>query len=241
MMRHGRMFDGIDVVPILLQAGADLEARDNLGHTVLLRSLTDLKAVKKLLDLGAKVGARDIYGNSVLHLICQNPFSQDILRLLVEAGADLTWVNHEGNTILHETSKPVLLTDHLTQVRFLEVLLQLGVAVAQKNYSGATPLHITCSSRPNSGSAQIWKAIIDLLLGPKFGIGINEGDNNGIRAIHLAATISEQLVHWLVDAGADPAVRTREGQTPLQVACRARQTNVVGMLWNYIQREPSLI
>lgn len=230
MMRHGRMFDGIDVVPILLQAGADLEARDNLGHTVLLRSLTDLKAVKKLLDLGAKVGARDIYGNSVSHLICQNPFSQDILRLLVEAGADLTWVNHEGNTILHETSKPVLLTDHLTQVRFLEVLLQLGVAVAQKNYSGATPLHITCSSRPNSGSAQIWKAIIDLLLGPKFGIGINEGDNNGIRAIHLAATISEQLVHWLVDAGADPAVRTREGQTPLQVACRARQTNVVGML-----------
>jgi len=45
-----------------------------------------------------------------------------------------------------------------------------------------------------------------------------------------ASTISEQLVHWLVDAGADPTVCTREGQTLLQVACRARQTNIVGML-----------
>jgi ankyrin repeat protein len=92
MMEYGFTPDAIDVVPILLNAGADLEARDNLGRTVLLRCLDNLKAVKHLLGLGANVGARDIYGHSALHLMCQshNAFSVDLLKLLVEAGADPT-------------------------------------------------------------------------------------------------------------------------------------------------------
>jgi hypothetical protein len=154
---------------------------------------------------------RDIYGHSALHLIYQIPFFIDLLRLLVDAGADPMWVNYDGNTIMHDALKLAPLMGPLTQVRFLIVLLELGVPVIQKNYSGATPLHIACGTYLSSGSAQIGKAIIDLLLQPNFRIGIDEGDNNDIRAIHLTATISEQLVHCLVDAGADPAASTREG------------------------------
>ena len=107
---------------------------------------------------------RDSYGHSALYLIYRIPFSIDLLRLPVDAGADPTWVNYDGNTIMHEALKLAPLMGPLTQVRFLKVLLELSVPMIQKNYSGAIPLHIACSTYLSSGSAQIRKAIIDLLL-----------------------------------------------------------------------------
>lgn len=231
MTRHTHY--NAEVVLILVSGGANLEARDKLGHSVLLRSLVwkaDTKSIRKLIELGAKVDARDNSGNSALHILSRKMSSPEILRLLVEAGADPEWVNYEGNTLLHEAMTTKESSDLSVQVQYLEMLLELGVPVTQKNHSGATALHVACSSIRTSWTADPWKGVIDLLVGPKFNIGVDEGDHNGIRAIHLAATISELIVGYLVKAGADPTVCTVDGQTPLQVACRARQTNIVGQL-----------
>lgn len=46
----------------------------------------------------------------------------------------------------------------------------------------------------------------------------------------MASTPSEQLVKQLLAAGADPAGPTLEGSTPLHLAARARESNIVGVL-----------
>ena len=51
-----------------------------------------------------------------------------------------------------------------------------------------------------------------------------------IRPLHLTATFSESLTIRLLKLGADPTVMTIEGQSPLMIACRARQSNLVACL-----------
>ncbi|KAK8087735.1 ankyrin repeat-containing domain protein [Apiospora hydei] len=55
-------------------------------------------------------------------------------------------------------------------------------------------------------------------------------DHEGIRPLHVASMLSEDLVHQLLAAGADPAGATLEGLTSLHLAARARESNIVGML-----------
>lgn len=115
-------------------------------------------------------------------------------------------------------------TSSVHRLALLEVLLELGVPSKQTNYFGETTLHLACSTWFGDIYDQDarWEGIIDLLLGPKSNTDINEADKKGIRAVHLAATLSDRVLRWLVERGADPTALTGEGQTPLQVACRAR-------------------
>ena len=70
-------------------------------------------------------------------------------------------------------------------------------------------------------------------MGPEFGPNINVEDHTGVRPIHLAAIISEELVARLIQMGADPFAVTHEGRNLLHAAARARQSNVVGLLLEY--------
>jgi ankyrin repeat protein len=55
-------------------------------------------------------------------------------------------------------------------------------------------------------------------------------DNNGVTALHLASTFSEHQTRRLLEAGAEPLKATYEKLTPLHLAARPRQSNVIGML-----------
>jgi ankyrin repeat protein len=221
-----------DIIPILARAGADLEARDRQGRTVLLRLSSQAcpdSVLATLLGSGAKVDAIDFSGNTVLHMMCQSQLRSDRLKLLIDAGADPLWVNHAGNTIFHEA---VIGESRKDSVDFLRTLLEMGVSATARNLRGQTPLHLACSMMPDSRSMG-QEDCIDFLLRPEVGIDINSSDDNGITPILLAASISEQIVGRLIKADADPKVPSREFSTPLHVASRARQTNVVGLLLDY--------
>lgn len=55
-------------------------------------------------------------------------------------------------------------------------------------------------------------------------------DHNGHTALHIASTRSEYCTKKLLDAGSSPLVTTHQGLTPLHVAARAQQSNIVGLL-----------
>lgn len=82
---------------LLLEAGWDINMRDEDGRTLLHRKSSDREMVAALLKHGVDVNAQDEDGDTVLHdaVIANEP---EIVQMLLEAGADVSIRNEEGQT-----------------------------------------------------------------------------------------------------------------------------------------------
>lgn len=146
------------------------------------------------------------------------PSTRD-LDILADLGLDLTAVDYAGNGLLHEVASPGDDHDDSLLVPLWKYLVGMGLDLEKKNYAGRTPLHILCA---NDGRSPVFtrekKLPIDLLISRAK--NLDETDNHGITPLHIAATRGELYTKKLLDAGADPAVRTREGLMALHLASR---------------------
>ncbi|KAL2064482.1 hypothetical protein VTL71DRAFT_4976 [Oculimacula yallundae] len=219
------------MLSMLLAAGADLESKDHGGRTVLSRLLEQTPYsfkdnAQNLIDHGAKVDCIDHEGNSILHSICRKCPDAALIQSFVSKGVNPLSINHAGNNLLHELYWSEAVTENLMAT--VTLLLTLGVPPTAKNNYGETPLHLICST---AFLSTIWQVeSVDFILGSPIGASIDHEDNRGIRPIHLAATISEQLVSKLINHGADVRSVTHEGLNLLHIAARARQSNIVGLV-----------
>jgi ankyrin repeat protein len=92
----------VDMIPALLQAGADIAALDGMGHTALILACYHghEDAVDLLLELGAAVDQPDgARGNTALMGAAFKGLAE-IAGTLLEAGADPDTVNNAGQTAL---------------------------------------------------------------------------------------------------------------------------------------------
>ncbi len=94
--------EDLETAGLLLDLGANIEARDWLGLTALLYASSSgkLDAVQFLLSRGANINAADSYGHSVLHLAAKEE-SVETLKTLVSRGAKLKSLDKEGHNLLH--------------------------------------------------------------------------------------------------------------------------------------------
>ncbi|KAM3065472.1 hypothetical protein ACMFMF_010959 [Clarireedia jacksonii] len=174
------------VIPALLQHGDSLETTDYDGRTILLRAVTELKLdhgilVPMLLDIGAAKDARDHEGNTVLHLLCKKGGSVALFEYLADKGVNFFAVNHAGNTLLHEIGRAHSLNT------LLQFLLGKDLSATARNNLGQSPLYMICGIRRSNDSLQpILKSELVKCL--------EIYDRNGIRPIHLAASISESYI-----------------------------------------------
>lgn len=103
---------------MLLQSGADINVVDRRGATPLHRcsAIGHVAVVKHLLECGHQVAvdASDAYGNTPLHLACEED-RQEVARLLVANGYSMELQNKEEKTPL-EMAKPGLARE-LLQVK----------------------------------------------------------------------------------------------------------------------------
>lgn len=241
--RDSAVFDSMNV---MIQAGVDVNTRDKKdGATLLFRTMSgrgfrpeeDYRdAITSLLERGALLESRDYEGRTLLHEVikshkgpqasfCQQEPSPSRFDFLVSLGLDIHDVDYQGNTLLHELCWRIN-TDSHTKDTFamLEMLLSLGIDVNRPNNRGRLPLHRLCvSSRGDKDESHL-----DLVISCTKDINVR--DKDGIAPLHLAVTVSEYLTKKLLDAGADPTIETFEGLTPLHLAARSRQGNIVGML-----------
>ncbi len=138
-----------EIIDILIANGADQSWLDGAGKSPLASAAfrNRLSAVKRFVELGANVNARDdVVGNTILMWACtglaahfdDDPLFNDreerlkIVRFLVEKGADINGLSAGGETALHGAAK--------FDAQFVRLLLELGANEDIKDSNGKTPL-----------------------------------------------------------------------------------------------------
>jgi ankyrin repeat protein len=219
--------DAYELLPMLLQAGADFEARDRAARTALFKHIGTIQVSRSnptlfqtLIDLGARLDTRDFKGRTLLHQCCHQ-----ISRLdhMISLGLDPTLADYEGNTLLFEIAASKL--SNISKFAFLKHLCGLGLDIDQANHRGSTVLHTLCArvETPNEHLRSL-DYVLEICDNP------NPCDIEGVQPLHLAATISEVYVYKLLNSGADIFGGTHEGMSALHTAARARRPNIVGFL-----------
>jgi ankyrin repeat protein len=82
------MYNLTQIVDALLEAGAELEARDEMGHTALIAAAErgHIAIVKRLIDAGADVNAKSNYHYTAL-IYAAHRGDLEMVKMLLEAGA----------------------------------------------------------------------------------------------------------------------------------------------------------
>lgn len=253
------------VIDVLLEAGADIKSTDNGGSTVLFWTLQELgyarshhralpaltSLIPALIESGASIHARDLRGRTLLHEVIKVMAlpSDDVheraniplLSFLVSLGLDLKAVDNDGNNLLHELASRNV-ADSLKHnpsygggVPVWKWLVGQGLEPHSKNVAGRTPLHILCKTASNEdlSLATKWVPFYFVVSETK---DMDSPDMYGVHPLHVAATTNPRYTRALLEAGADPTVVTHEGLTPLHLAARSRQSNVVGMLLDALEK-----
>ena len=207
-----------EVVAILLEKGAQVNARDSIRMTALHLAMVNgyqagknPQVVKLLLDAGADVNAQDQRGETPLHLALPRA-EIEVVRLLLEAGGDVNLNHPDGRSLLHLSVRG----DPEEAQALAGMLLEAGADPDARGPNGDTLLHRSVN---NPGVAEL------LLDG---GADVDARNSNGLTALYLAIGRGgsgqypgyPETVELLLAAGADPHADLG-GRTPCQ---RARQS-----------------
>ena len=236
------------IMQILIAAGANVNAQDSNGQTALFQVVQkadffpdDKKTpiFDTFLQAGAKIDTLDSRGRSLLHAQVFNSYSGTaLLERMVHEGLNPTHIDHEGNTLLHEAAPQLAkIRTIIGAPSLIQKLVEMSVDPRQRNHLGRTPLHILASIHPGSfdpGTGGT-PSKADHLSGFDFYLSrypdlVDCADAQGVLPLHLASTFSEYMTRRLLEEGASPSKPTREGLTPLHLAARSRQANIIGIL-----------
>ena len=124
-----------EAAEVLLQNGADTNAKDNIGHTPLhyAASANAREAAEVLLQNGADTNAKGNIGFTPLHNAAFAN-AREAAEVLLQNGADTNAKAGNGHTPLHYAA-------FVNAYEIAKVLLQNGAAIDAKADGGDTPLH----------------------------------------------------------------------------------------------------
>jgi hypothetical protein len=160
--------EDIALVQLLLNRGADIEAKSNDKETALHVAAGEgnTAVVQLLLDRGADIEAKSEYERRALHLAAAHR-SEAVVQLLLDRGANIMARQYDGGTPLHSAA----LFENKTVVLSL---LDRGANIEAKNLRGQTPLHYSV------GNEDIVYLLVDR------GADVNAKDNDGNTALQKA-------------------------------------------------------
>ena len=138
LLHHAVCLKLVSMIPILLDHGADLEARDQDQNTPLLCAAryANEETANLLVDKGADIEARDAEGHTPLLCAVHNHAGREIVNLLLDKGADIEAKNSLGDTSL------LCAVKHADK-ETVNLLLDKGADVNYRGSRGQSPLHIS--------------------------------------------------------------------------------------------------
>lgn len=213
---------GADYLRPLLAAGADREAKDQMGRTPLDIALADPhpEAVQTLLEAGADPNLANLAGAEGRSMLANLFRRSGLFDAMLGRGLriDSATATRSWGTALYYRN-----------LKALRFLLDSGGAVEARDENGHTPLLYLCYSwwwgewRPlpeEHEHRELWSEwsleCLDLLL--RKGADPNAADKDGASSLHLLAEHGEAAaMRRLLEAGADIRATDRDGRTVLHV------------------------
>lgn len=202
------------VAKVLLKRGAPLTS-SKMMHTILELACDerDLELAQSVVERGTAAGfslddaGEDAVWRAVISDQCE------LLALLVKHGVGVDREMH-GSMPLHSASENC-------KLETVKALLDHGAYVNAEDSNGDTPL-VLAITRGSYRKTAI-RALLDA------GADVNAGTGSST-ALHGAAHQGdEEILRWFLDAGAKPRP-DREGNTPLEVAIRRKQSHIIPLL-----------
>ena len=144
--------DSRRALKLVLTAGADLEARDSRGQSVLsdMISMHNNDIILDLLHAGADVNSQDDEGNTPLHyLVRYNPFRYMRFELLLKWGANPDIKNNDNKTPIAASSEPHCAEEWAKDLAAIVRRHKAGIADAQEKKKG-----YTIAAKPQSSRHQ---------------------------------------------------------------------------------------
>jgi ankyrin repeat protein len=219
------IFGHDEIVDLLIQHKVDVDMFNAQGQAPLhLASLYgNPESIKLLLAAGAKINIRDADGNIPLHIAVLFRHPENLDEIL-KANPDIDAINTEGCTPFH------LAVRRPDNEKAIDLLIQHGADLSITDPAGRNALLVSVSSHQ--------KEYIELLVSK--GIDINSRDNDGNTALHyplinvlknkLYLPYSKEIVKILMEEGADPQIRNKQGKSPMDLAVESGENELINLL-----------
>lgn len=201
----------------LIDEGADVNARDELGRTPLIRAVgADFREpVCTLIAHGADLNACDSGHTSALHYAVAAD-NEDLVKILLDAGARIDIRGIDG-------IMPLMAAAQNGFYAIAQLLISRGANVNERDYCGWTPLLYAVQSDERD--------IVSLLLAHDADVQKAAWNGTGARALLLAAQLGNtEIAGQLIGHGADLEVRNAYGWTALGLAVSHGRHQTVELL-----------
>jgi len=207
-----------DDMLFLLDYGADVDALDDDHSTPLhvASQFSNAKVARLLLEHGANIHVGNANDQTPLHIISSrsgNMPSNDSIHMLwlfLEHGADVDALDNNHSTPLH-------LALHSGSVEAARSLLEYGASIHVRDKQDQTPLQLLMADHWFKGPLDDYINVIRLFL--EHGGDIDSTSSTDSTMLHVAVEkASLEVVHLLLDCGANINARDENGQTPLHRA-----------------------
>lgn len=214
----------VQIVKLLLDAGASPEFRDKKGRTALMTAAwkNQWHVLQLLITRGADVNARDNRKRNILHNLAADKlcdWGDDVVNLLLRTSCEVDARDDLGRTALHWACTT-------GKTHFAKLLLSRPQG-CPTDYIHATELRNKTAL--HLATAHDREDVVELLL--EYGADVNARSDGGWTPFHNACDQGcEKIVRVLLDAGADFNSQLLNGMTPLHLAAQTGHTDVVKCL-----------
>ncbi|MEN8259076.1 MAG: ankyrin repeat domain-containing protein [Pseudomonadota bacterium] len=244
----------IETIKFLLDLGADVDAKSELGRTPLFSAVINRRPdlAKLFLENGADPNSRcvcsGIGGDWTPLTYTTRNYSykhtgKDLIDLLLAGGADANLARKDGRT-------PLMLAASRGDLQFVQTLLKAGANINARSETGQTVLVyaarsgredvlaalLSSGADVHSGNNPLHTAVInnkyrivEILLAK--GVDVNERDSQGQTALMLAAKEgNSDMVRTLLAAGARTTDKDKMGRTAEVFARRGENSEIIELL-----------
>ena len=155
---HGRDPGSAQTAALLIDAGAEMEAKDEDGNTALHDSADNPEVLQVLISRHAQIDALNSRRQSSLHIAVARR-NTDSIRLLIAAGADPNLADASGNKPIHFAARngafpPKSIPNN--DLSFIEALTGAGADMNAVDAQGKTLLDIAISREEQETKLVQW-------------------------------------------------------------------------------------
>ena len=222
-----------EIVKFLIENDSDVNIINRHGYNALLLicqrgNFKDFEIIKLLLENNSNFDNSN--GNTWSCLMCTvNNSNYDIAKLLIEKGADVNFINYNGDNILN------LLCSNRKDNKIIELLIENGADVNSKNKFGGTPLMNLIKYSSSSDNFKSIKLLISK------GSQVNSKDEKSKTPMMMYykknknKSFEYEIIKLLLDNKADIYIKNKNGDNILNIVENrtGKHSKIYSLIFNY--------